>query len=282
MSQIMLEVPQGAGFAADEMSAERDARLLIAGAFPDKGLAISPDDLDGIVARFPAADGVPVKIEHADSPLDPLGLVKSVWRDGAALMGRLAFPPDLSGFLQRRGIAKLSVGLERSPLTLAEVSLVLRPRVASAALLSEEAPRPPIMGGQEEEIAYLKRELRRRTVDGQVAALKAQGRLLPSGEPWARALLSLDDDGARVTLSEGDAPASVPAAFLHFLQSMPPVVRFGEVAPGGKNAGEDNAPVLTPEQEAFLRRTLGVDPAKVAEALAAEDAARTGGPPGPQ
>ena len=60
--------------------------------FPDKGLAISPDDIDGIVARFAAADAVPVKVEHADSPLDPLGLVKSVWRDGGALMGRLAFP----------------------------------------------------------------------------------------------------------------------------------------------------------------------------------------------
>lgn len=281
-----MEVPQGPTFATEEMSvdeemsAERDACLLVAGAFPDKGLAISPEDLDGIVARFSAADGggVPVKVEHRDSPLDPLGLVKSVWRDGAALMGRLAFPPDLSGFLQRRGIAKLSVGLERSPLSLAEVSLVLRPRVASAALLSKEAPPPSILGESEAELVRLRAELRRRTVDGQVAMLKAQGRLLPSGEPWARALLSLDDDQseARVTLSAGDAPTAVSAAFLRFLQSAPPQVQFGESAPGSKNVGEDDAaPVLTPAQEAFLRRTLGVDPAKVAEALAAEqDTAR--------
>ncbi|MDQ2688289.1 MAG: phage protease [Armatimonadota bacterium] len=280
MTRIQLEVPQGPTFAADEMSeemsAERDACLLIAGAFPDKGLAISPEDLDGIVARFSAADGgggVPVKVEHRDSPLDPLGLVKSVWRDGAALMGRLAFPPDLSGFLRRRGIAKLSVGLERSPLSLAEVSLVLRPRVASAALLSEGDD------GRDAEIVRLQAELRQRTVDGQVASLKAQGRLLPSGEPWARALLSLDDDAgsARVTLSAGDAPTSVSSTFLRFLQSTAPQVHFGESAPGGKPAGEDgDAPVLTPAQEAFLRRTLGVDPAQVAATLVADqEAARS-------
>ena len=67
-------------------------------------------DLDALVVRFSAADAVPVKIEHAASPLDPVGLVKRLWREGNALMGRLAFPPDLAGFLERRGIAKLSVG----------------------------------------------------------------------------------------------------------------------------------------------------------------------------
>ena len=48
-------------------------------------------------------------------------------------MGRLAFPPDLAGFLERRGIAKLSWAWSAAPLTLAEVSLVLRPRVPGGA-----------------------------------------------------------------------------------------------------------------------------------------------------
>ena len=55
---------------------------------------------------------------------------------------------------------------------------------------------------------------------------------------------------------------------------MPPRIQFGEAAPGGERADNaQNAPVLTPEQEAFLRRSLGVDPAQVAEALAADAAA---------
>ncbi|MDQ2688399.1 MAG: hypothetical protein M3Y28_11100, partial [Armatimonadota bacterium] len=126
-------------FSGGDMALERDARLLVCGAWPDKNLTITPEDLDGIVSRF-SADTIPVKTEHTDSPLDPLGLVKSIWREGNALMGRLAFPADLHSFLQRRGVNKLSVGLERSPVALAEVSLVLKPRVASAAMLSEDAP----------------------------------------------------------------------------------------------------------------------------------------------
>ena len=66
------------------MPSERPAKLLEAGEYPDKDLTLTEADLDGIVARF--ASGVPVKVEHVDSPLDPLGQVKRLWRDGAALL----------------------------------------------------------------------------------------------------------------------------------------------------------------------------------------------------
>ncbi len=124
-------------------NAKRTARqLLEAGAYPDKKLTLTEADLDEIVTQF--TGNVPVKVEHVDSPLDPLGTVRRVWREGTALLATLAFPDDLAGFLRRRGAAKLSVGLGREPLALREVSLVLKPRVASATLMSgEEAPRPP-------------------------------------------------------------------------------------------------------------------------------------------
>jgi len=130
---VTMEAPAALVFSDGEMSAERDALLLECGTYPDKGLTVTEDDLDGIVERF-SADGAPVKVEHMDTPLDPLGRVQKVWRDGSVLMAKLLFPPDMASFLRRRGVQKLSVGLSREAvgLALAEVSLVLKPRVQAA------------------------------------------------------------------------------------------------------------------------------------------------------
>ena len=83
-------------FSETEMVHERDAKLLEVGAYPDKGLTVTEADLDGIVARF-SGEGTPIKVEHMDTPLDPLGRVQKVWRDGNALMAKLLFPEDLAG-----------------------------------------------------------------------------------------------------------------------------------------------------------------------------------------
>ena len=237
-------------FGAGEVVEERPARLLEAGNYPDKGLRVTEADLDGIAARFPKG-GVPVKVEHTDSPLDPLGQVRRVWREGGALLGTLTFPADLAGFLRRRGAARLSVGLTREPLTLSEVSLVLKPRVASATLMS---------GGEEAvntEIARLRAELTRREVDGQITALKARGRLVPASEGLARALLAVGN-GATVTLAEGPEP--VADVFLRFLERQPPVVTFGESVPSAEEGEEDG---FTHSEHTFLKQ-LGVRPAEVA------------------
>ena len=144
---VTMEAPVALVFSDGEMSAEREALLLECGSYPDKGLVVTEDDLDGIVGRF-SSDGAPIKVEHMDTPLDPLGRVEKVWRDGSVLMAKLLFPPDLASFLKRRGVQKLSVGLTREAaglvgagLSLAEVSLVLKPRVAAAAMFSEPTPR---------------------------------------------------------------------------------------------------------------------------------------------
>ena len=62
-----------------------------AGLTRTRGLTVTEEDLDGIVARF-SGDGAPVKVEHMDTPLDPLGRVQKVWRDGSVLMAKLLFP----------------------------------------------------------------------------------------------------------------------------------------------------------------------------------------------
>ena len=250
--QMFLEAPALVTFGAGEVVEERPARLLEAGNYPDKGLRVTEADLDGIAARFPAA-GVPVKVEHVDSPLDPLGQVRRVWREGGALLGTLVFPADLAGFLRRRGAARLSVGLTREPLTLSEVSLVLKPRVASATLMAE-GPAGDAAGA---EIARLRAELARREVDGQIEALKAQGRLVPASEALARALLETGS-GAMVTLAEGPEP--VAEVFRRFLERQPPVVTFGESVPVREENSEDG---FTHGEHTFLKQ-LGVRPAEVA------------------
>ena len=236
----------------EEMLSERPARLLEAGEYPDKALSLTESDLDAIVSRFTA--GLPVKVEHMDSPLDPLGRVQRVWREGNALLGVLAFPEDLAGFLRRRGAAKLSVGLSREPLALLEVSLVLKPRVASAAFMGDGSFSGDALSA---EIVRLRAALSAREADAQVALFKAQGRIVPASESAARALLSSGETS--VLMADGAEPVS--SVFRRFLAAQPPVVLLGETAPARDDFGG-----FTQYEHTFLSR-LGVDPAKVAALL---------------
>ena len=253
--EVVVEAPVPLALSEEEMPSERPARLLEAGEYPDKSLSLTESDLDGIVARFTA--GLPVKVEHMDSPLDPLGRVQRVWREGNALLGVLAFPDDLAGFLRRRGAAKLSVGLSREPLALLEVSLVLKPRVASAAFMGAENANAANLNA---EIVRLRAALTAREADAQVSAFKAQGRIVPAAEAAARALLS---SGATAVLMAG-GPEPVSAVFRRFLEAQPPVVLLGETAPAGGDFG-----TFTHYEHTFLSR-LGVDPAKVAALMEEE------------
>ncbi len=253
--EVVVEAPVPLALSEEEMPSERPARLLEAGEYPDKSLSLTESDLDGIVARFTA--GLPVKVEHMDSPLDPLGRVQRVWREGNALLGVLAFPDDLAGFLRRRGAAKLSVGLSREPLALLEVSLVLKPRVASAAFMGAENANAANLNA---EIVRLRAALTAREADAQVSAFKAQGRIVPAAEAAARALLS---SGETAVLMAG-GPEPVSAVFRRFLEAQPPVVLLGETAPAGGDFG-----TFTHYEHTFLSR-LGVDPAKVAALMEEE------------
>ena len=261
-TEIRMEVAGPLTFSDEEMASERPARLLEVGEYPDKGLTLTEGDLDGLIERFSA--GLPVKVEHTDSPLDPLGTVQRVWREGGALFGMLAFPTDLGAFLRRRGAAKLSVGLHRDPLRLAEVSLVLKPRVAAATLMRESDPR-------DQEILQLRGELAAQAVEAQIGVLKAAGRLVPATEALARALLSVPG-AALITLSEGAEP--VAEVFRRFLMASPPVVTFGESVIAGNAADEHG---FTHYEHMFLSERLGVDPAKVAALLREESTKKNDG-----
>ncbi len=247
--------------SAEEMSVEKSARIFEAGEYPDKGITVTEADLDAIVEGFA---GCPVKVEHTDSPLDPLGTVKRIWRKGRELFATLAFPQDLASFLERRGIKRLSVGLLRDPLRLAEVSLVLSPRVSGATLFrntgtearggaesGEEVKTDMSADEKDREIAELRFALWMKDVDARLAALKSQGKVVPASETFAREILLQGDQVVRFS----DGETTVGELFLQFLEAQPKVIEFGELTSG--RAGTEARPLLSAEEEEVLAK-LGI------------------------
>lgn len=251
--------------SAEEMPVEKSARIFEAGEYPDKGITVTEADLDAIVSSFAEC---PVKVEHADSPLDPLGTVKRVWRKGRELFATLAFPEDLASFLERRGIKRLSVGLLKDPLRLAEVSLVLSPRVAGAAIFREsdqsdvsdrsdasdaakEVNRDMSTDEKDREIAELRFALRAKDVDARLAALKSQGKVVPASEALAREIMLQGDQVVRFS----DGEATVGELFLQFLEAQPKVIEFGELTCG--RAGTEARSLLSAEEQELLSK-LGI------------------------
>ena len=242
-------------YSPEEMPVEKDAKIFEAGEYPDKEIAIGEDDLDVIVSNFTE---VPVKVEHTDSPLDPLGTVKRIWRQGKDLFARLAFPGDLAAFLERRGVKKLSVALYKDPLRLAEVSLVLSPRVPTAAMFGkqqlaangEEVSVSMSDVDRDKEIAELKFALRAKDVEARLAELKAQGKIVPASESFAREILLQCDE--KVTF--GDEESTVAQLFERFLEAQPKVITFGELSPGIRVG---SGGLLSAEEEELLGK-LGV------------------------
>ena len=244
-----------------EGETERDAVLLECCDLPDKGLTLSEGDLDGIVSRFTGP--VPLKLEHIDTPLGDLGAVQRIWRDGKRLLGKIALSADVAGLVRTRGCKGLSCGLSRAPLALAELSLVLKPRVAAAVLLSED---------DQAELIRLRAEVISQRVDAQIAGLKRAGKIVPATEAAARVLLSAGET-VTVNLSDGGAQG-VAEAFAAYLEAQPAVVVLSEVAPppqswgaGGFGADGGEEITLDASQRAFLEKSLGVKPEDVMATL---------------
>lgn len=222
----------------------RPARLFVAGEYPDKGITVTPGDLAKIVAAFHAEGRpVPVKAEHHDGPLDPLGEVVALHVEGDELYGMLVFSAGIDAHLRERHVEHLSVCLARASdgsLRLKEASLVCAPRVPGAGFLPPEA------------------------VEEKLASFRRAGKLTPAMEPHARRLFSAP---AGITFSDGSA--SDVAAELEALLRALPVVQPREgtaaAAPIRFAAGTgDNAP---PAEVTRLAQSFGLDPQRVAKNL---------------
>lgn len=259
--------------AADTSWIERRAKLFEAGEYPDKGLTITRDNLAALCDSF--GQPVPVLIEHADSPLE-LGFLTGVEALGDEMFGILALTEEANALIERSGARSLSLGLDPSLTSIREVSLVRKPRVATAQLYSAgpcfeaswEAPTPNPLpqfpkeqglnqgsgretegGGSEWQRKYsqLLREHAEKEADRRVAVFVAEGKLTPAQAPFAQAMLLCEDS----VEFDGDSRPLAHLA-LALIERQPKHGMFGDRAPALNPDYSQH--LMMPEEVAFYER----------------------------
>lgn len=235
---------------------EREAKLFEAGSYPDRGIEVSEEDLDRIIANTSEA---PVRIEHSATPFDgALGVLKSVYRKGKELFGRLCFTEAAWELIKAANAKRLSVAILRDKSGIAEVSLVREPRVADAAVFSEgdsvrigdseltleaefsAGPDHPELvdhpgPADGAEVLHLRRQLIDKETDTLIDEVKRSGKLAPAAEVFARAILRSDESSV---ITFGDQPTPISQVFRWFLDSQPKVIEFSELAPADSDFDE--------------------------------------------
>ena len=254
-------------FLTDPMEwIDRQAKLFEAGDYPDKGVSVSPDHVQGLVDSFDLP--VPVLIEHSDSPLE-LGFLTAVQSQNGELFGTVALSTEADALLKRVGANKLSIGLSSDLSAIREVSLVRSPRVATAQLYSDaicferdwwasEAP-------SQNEATWQKRyeqfanDVRSKEACELVEQWIHRGQLLPAEAPYARAILASDDC---VTFCENRI--SVGELLRKMVASRKGHSLFREQAP--MPTQEAASALLLPEEVEFYQRHFpGVDLNEIAQ-----------------
>jgi hypothetical protein len=130
--------PAKGEFSMDVDAVEREALLMEAGEYPDKGAIITEESLQQMAE---SGVGAPVIVEHR--PALVLGWIRELWRKGKQLWGKLALKPHANQLIEESAVKGLSVGLRRTPdggYALHEVSLTTHPRVQNAQLFGLEPP----------------------------------------------------------------------------------------------------------------------------------------------
>jgi len=231
---------------------EREAKLFEAGSYPDRGIEITEEDLDRIVEN--TADA-PIRIEHTFTPFDgALGVLKSVYRKGRELFGKLCFTRAAWELVKQAGARRLSVALKKDKSAIAEVSIVREPRIEDAAVFGEVGI---VFGGGAEieldadsEAVRLRRELEQANAQVLIDRLKREGKLVPASEVFARAILESGDSNL---ITFGGSPMPISRLFLWFMDSQPKVIEFAELAAAGE----------LQEQEPEVFAKLGVTTSQV-------------------
>lgn len=226
------------------------ALLFRAGAYPDKGVTITTAELAALVLAFNAANKpAPIKVEHFDSPLDPLGEAVVLYLEGDELFGVLTFSAGIYSHLQQQGAEKLSIKLlkDENGLTLSEVSIVATPRVAGAGFLQPDQ------------------------VAAKIASFQASGKVTPAMVPHVRALLSAP---LAVTFSDGST-ISVAAEIEAMINALPVVQPRGSgvvpvVVPAAPGSGGVQAVAFSGNPDVVKWcASLGLDPAKIVKDMGA-------------
>ncbi|MDX1931999.1 MAG: hypothetical protein SFU56_05285 [Capsulimonadales bacterium] len=253
MNRIRLANTTTATFNADYPSiggrVHVPCQLFQAGEYPDKGVTVTEEELDHLILRFRRGDrAVPIRVEHIETPLDPLGHVVALHREGGFLYGTLAFPVGLYFHIRERKADRVSVGLQAVEdeygrgYLLFECSLVFTPRVAGAGFLSPEQ------------------------VAARLAIYRQQGKVTPAMEEPLAGLLALcappeGSEASEVTFGAGGG-AELTAMLDALMDALPVVLPRGPAVPVRFHR-EANEPALSPEMERWAR-SMGLDPARVA------------------
>ena len=214
---------------------ERDAKLFEAGSYPDRGIEISEDDLDAIISNTREA---PIRIEHSNTPFDgALGVLKSVYRKGKELFGKLCFTKAAWELINSANAKRLSVAIKKDKSGIAEVSLVREPRIADAAVFSDGISvilgevdlslNEEFAASTDTEVVRLRQELAEKDAQSKIDELKCSGKLAPAAEEFARAILMAVDSSV-ITFADEEVPVS--DVFLRFIEAQPRVIEFSELA----------------------------------------------------
>lgn len=209
---------------------ERRAKLFEAGSYPDKGVEITPEDLQKLEDSFDRP--VPVLIEHAASPLH-LGFLTEVEAEGHELFGTVALTASADRLVRQSGAESLSLGLAPDLSRILEVSLVRTPRVESARLFSGRLEPVKVSGPDPSET---------------IARFVREGRLTPAQAPYAEALMR-----AEAAIEFGDDASSPARLLIAMLERQPPLAMFADVAPSPPS-GDYSSALMMPEEAEFYRR----------------------------
>lgn len=207
---------------------DREAKLFEAGDYPDKGVTITADCLIQLAGRF--SHPVPVLIEHADAPLE-MGWLTSVEARGGELFGTVSLTHEANQLVNKSRAFSLSLGLSKDLGEIREVSLVRRPRIASARLFASEGLF--FWGGLDEastwkaRCAELEAQIAGREADEALETLMTQGRLTPAQAPIFRALTR-----ASQTIEFDGESMPVAALVQKLVELAPRHSLFAELAPG--------------------------------------------------
>lgn len=217
---------------------DRRAKLFEAGDFPDKGVTVTTETLQALERAFHLP--VPVLIEHSKSPLE-IGYLTHVEADGGQLFGTVALTKEANDLIEKSGAHALSLGLDQDMKQIVEVSLVKKPRVASARLFTGEVFQQDWRSRYEQLADAVEAD----KAAAEVQKLVAEGKLTPAQAPFAQAIMQ--SNGAVVFDGES---RPVRSLFSAFLDALPAHLFLKELAPSPNTP----APSMDHDSQAFYER----------------------------
>lgn len=233
----------------------RDAKLFEAGDYPDKGLTVAPEQMQGWVEAFDMP--VPIWIEHGKHPFE-FGYLTDIRVEGNDLKGTVALTPEANALVDKSKAHRLSIGLSPELDAIREVSVVRNPRVPGARLFSKNTVVVPGCAWNEDVHERL-RQLETRETARKVDALISEGRLIPAQRKAALVLMSCH---IPVTFDNAEVPVANLVESL--LKQAVPHNLFAEIAPASAGGGA----AMEPDHEQYFRKNFpGLNLEEIAKRL---------------